>query len=25
VFFDVELKGKDHAIYHILNNANKNQ
>ena len=25
VFFDVELKGKDHAIYHILNNVNKNQ
>ena len=25
VFFDVELKGKDHAIYHILKNANKNQ
>lgn len=24
VFFDVELKAKDHAIYHILKNANKN-
>lgn len=25
VFFDVELKGKDLAIYHLLNNASKNQ